>query len=57
MADDRLSFLEMVETLLMHYHDMRIHNWKEYILSVRLMLPWMAVYDSTTIHNTCPVTG
>ena len=26
---------------------MRIQNWKEYLLSVSLMLPWMAVYDST----------
>ena len=45
MADYWL--FEMVEILLMHYHAMRIQNWKEYLLSVRLMLPWMAVYDST----------
>ena len=48
MADYWLSFLEMVEILLMHYLAMLIQNRKEYLLSVRLMLPWMAVYDSTT---------
>ena len=47
MADYWFSFLEMVEILLMHYHAMRIQNWTEYLLSLRLILPWMAVYDGT----------
>ena len=41
-----LSFLEMVEVLLLHYHSMRCQNWENYLLSIRLMLPWMAVYDN-----------
>ena len=30
----------------MHYHAMHTQNWKEYLTSIRLMLPWMAIYDS-----------
>ena len=45
-----LSFLEMVDILLMHYHAMRTQNWKEYLTSIRLMLPWMAIHDS--VHYT-----
>ena len=41
-----LSFLEMVEVLLLHYHSMRCQNWENYLLSIRLMLPWMAAYDN-----------
>ena len=47
MANYWLSVLEMVEIVLMHYHAMRTQNWKEYLLSIRLVLPWMAIYDST----------
>ena len=46
MAYYWLSFLEMVESLLMHYRVMRTQNWKEFPLSTRLLLPWMAIYDS-----------
>ena len=41
-----LSFLEMVEGLLLHYHSMRCQNWENYLLSIWLMLPWMAAYDN-----------
>ena len=41
-----LSFLEMVEILLMNYHALRTQNWKDYLHSLKLMLPWMAIYDS-----------
>ncbi len=41
-----LSFLEMVEVLLLHYHSMRCQNWENYLLAIRLMLPWMAAYDN-----------
>ena len=43
MAKYWLSFLEMVDMLFMHYHAMRTQNCKEYLTSIRLMLPWMAI--------------
>ena len=45
-----LSFLEMVEVLLLHYHSMRCQNWENYLLSTRLMLPWMAAYAYDNLH-------
>eukprot|EP00794_Sanderia_malayensis_P006688 gene6688-7444_t len=45
MAKYWLSYLEIVEVLFMNYHALRSQNWEEYLLSLRLMLPWMAVYD------------
>ena len=50
MAKYWFSFLEMVNILLMHYYAMRTQNWKEYLTSITLMLPWMAIYDS--VHYT-----
>ena len=41
-----LSYMEMVEILLLHYHSMRTQNWKEYLTSLQMMLPWMSTYDS-----------
>ena len=45
MAKYWLSYLEMIEVLFMNYHALRSQHWEEYLLSLRLMLPWMAVYD------------
>ena len=45
MARFWLSYMEMVEILYMHYHAMRTQNWEEYLTSIRMMLPWMLVYD------------
>ena len=36
MAKYWLSFLEMVDILLMHYNAMRTQNWKEYLTSIDL---------------------
>ena len=44
-----LSFLEIVEVLLLHYHSMWCPKWENYLLSIRLMLPWMAACDN--LHN------
>ena len=50
MSQYWLSCLEMVEILLMNYHALHAQNWKDYLRSLKLMLPWMAIYDS--LHNT-----
>ena len=46
MSQYWLSFLEMVKILLMNYHALCTQNWKDYLHSLKLMLPWMAIYDS-----------
>ena len=46
MARFWLSYMEMVEILYMHYHAMCTQNWEEYLISIRMMLPWMFAYDS-----------
>ena len=46
-----LSYLEMVEILFLQYHSIRAKNWEKYLLSMRLIMPWMAAYDS--IHYGC----
>ena len=46
MSQYCLSCLEMVEILLMNYHALRTQNWKDYLHSLKLMLPWMAIYES-----------
>lgn len=46
MARLWMSYLEMVEILLMNYHALRTQDWESYLHSLRLMQPWMAVYDN-----------
>ena len=41
-----VSFLEMIEVLLMHYHTLRTKHWEEFLCSVRFMLTWMAIYNN-----------
>ena len=45
MADYWLSFLKMVEILSMNIHSIKTQNWAQFKASLRLMLPWMQVYD------------
>jgi len=42
-----LSFLNMTEILMMNFHALRTQNWDEFKASVRLMIPWLQVYDNT----------
>ena len=42
-----LSFLNMTEILMMNFHASRTQNWDEFKASVRLMIPWLQVYDNT----------
>ena len=38
------KYLEKV--LFLHYYSIQDQNWEEYLLSMRLMMPWMSAYDS-----------
>ena len=46
MAKYWITYLEMVEILFMNYHALRTRDWDSYLQSIRLMQPWMAVYDN-----------
>ena len=45
MAAFWLSFMDMVEILFMNIHALRTQDWAEFKDSLRLMLPWLHVYD------------
>ena len=46
LAEYWLSFMEMVEVLTQNIHALRTSNWNEYKSSLKLMLPWMQIYDN-----------
>ncbi|KAG1648975.1 hypothetical protein GQR58_029417 [Nymphon striatum] len=41
-----MSFIEMTEILMMNLHALRTQNWEEFKGSLRLMPPWMQIYDN-----------
>lgn len=47
MARFWTSFLEMTEILMMNLHALRTQNWDEFKTSLRLMLPWLQIYDNS----------
>jgi len=46
MAKYWITFLEMVEVLMMNMHSLRSRNWEEFKSSLRQMLPWLQIYDN-----------
>ena len=46
MANYWLSFMEMVEILMMNIHSLKTQNWEMFKDSIKLMIPWMQVYDN-----------
>ena len=46
MANYWLSFMEMVEILMMNIHSVKIQDWKMFKNSLRMMIPWMQIYDN-----------
>ena len=45
MAEYWLSFMEMVEILVMNIHSLKTKNWIQFKQSIRLMIPWLQIYD------------
>ena len=41
-----LSFTEMVEALLLNIHALRTQDWDAFKCSLRMMLPWLQIYDN-----------
>ena len=46
MANFWFTFMEMVEILMMNIHSLRTQNWESFKCSIRLMLPWLVIYDN-----------
>ena len=46
LAQYWVSFMEMVEILTQNIHALRTSNWTEFKSSLKLMLPWMQIYDN-----------
>ena len=45
MAENSLSFMEMVEILVMNIHFLKTKNWIQFKQSVRFMISWLHIYD------------
>ena len=46
MARFWLSFMDMVEILIMNIYALRTQNWESFKASPRMMLPWLRIYDN-----------
>ena len=45
MTEYWLSFMTMVETLIMNIHAVKVKDWSLFKDSLRLMIPWLQIYD------------
>ena len=45
MAEYWLSFMYMAEILIMNIHSIKLRNWEHFKDSLRLMIPWLQIYD------------
>ena len=46
LAEYWVTGMEMVEILTQNIHSLRTSNWTEFKFSLKLMLPWMQIYDN-----------
>ena len=46
MATYWLSFMNMVEVLMMNIHSLKVQDWEMLKASLRMMIAWMQIYDS-----------
>ena len=44
MTEYWLSFMYMVEILIMNIHSIKLRNWEHFKNSLRLMIPWLQIY-------------
>jgi len=45
LAEYWVTGMEMVDILTQNIHSLRTRNWTEFKSSLKLMLPWMQIYD------------
>ena len=51
MANYGFSFMDIVEILMMKIHFLRIQDWSLFKDSLRLMIPWMQIYDNNNNYD------
>ena len=44
-AEYWLGFIYMVEILIMNIHSIKLKNWEHFKDALRLMIPWLQIYD------------
>ena len=49
-----ISFMEMVEILTQNIHSLRTQNWSEFMISLKLMEPWLHPYGYDHYGSTLP---
>ena len=47
--------MQMIEVLFQNIDSIRTHNWKCYLESLRMLMPWYMIYDSTNYGRWLPV--
>ena len=55
LANFFVSLMEMIEILFLNIDSIRTHNWKAYLESLRLIMPWMHAYDNCNYGRWLPV--
>jgi hypothetical protein len=55
MAKFALSLMQMIEVLFLNIDSIRTHNWQGYLASLRLMMPWLLIYDGVNYGRWLPV--
>ena len=47
--------MNMIEILFMNIDSLKCKEWKRFLSSLRLMMPWMMIYDNTNYSRWLPV--
>ena len=55
MAKFILQVMDMIEILFLNIDSLRSKNWNQFTDSLRLMIPWMLLYDNTNYARWLPV--
>ena len=55
MANYIISIMNMIEILLMNIDSLKSEDWERFLSSIRLMMPWMMIYDNTNYSRWLPV--
>ena len=55
MAKYILSIMNMIEILFMDIESLQTKDWDNFLSSLRLVMPWMVIYDNTNYSQSLPV--
>ena len=55
MAKYILSIMNMIEILFMDIESLQTKDWDNFLSSLRLVMPWMVIYDNKNYSQSLPV--